>query len=126
MLFFSKKKSDPGRPDPKWPWSLSEGGNVCRCVAWEAIRSGMEGLVPRQRQLPHSEQKDPKNDKKYWYIQSAIATKGPNQGKYTVGCGWPGETGPVLMERYDERLDEATEIFRREKPDLTGYENFFD
>lgn len=129
MLFFSKKKADPSRPDPNWPWSLSEGGNVRHGVTWEAIRSGLEELYPDSDSFLILEQKDPKNDKKYWYIQSAIATKGPNEGKYIVGCGFPGETGPVLMERCYESLDEVTGIFRRafqrEKLDLTGYENFF-
>lgn len=75
------------------------------------------------------EQKDPEDDKKYWYIQSAIALSGPDQGKYIVGCGYPGEKGPVLLERCYENLDEVTGIFeaafQRKPLDLSGYENFF-
>ncbi len=129
MLFFGKKKSDPSQPNPDWPWSLSEGGADCPSFTWETIRSGLAGLYPDNDSFLILEQKDPKDSKKYWYIQSAIALKGPNQGKYTVGCGWSGETGPVLMERCYGDLDEVTGIFqrafRREKLDLTGYENFF-
>lgn len=130
MLFFSKKKADPSRPNPDWPWSLSVGGTVRPAFTWETIRSDLSGLYPDSDSFLILEQKDPKDSKKYWYIQSAIAVKGPDQGKYTVGCGWPGETGPVLMERCFASLDEVTGIFarafRREALDLTGYQNFFD
>lgn len=129
MLFFGRKKTDPSQPNPDWPWSLSEGGAVRPSFTWETIRSDLAGLYPDNDSFLILEQKDPKDSKKYWYIQSAIALQGPNQGKYTVGCGWSGETGPVLMERCYENLDEVTELFqrafRREKLDLTGYENFF-
>jgi len=129
MLFFSKKKTDPSQPHPDWPWSLSKGGAVRRDVTWETIRSDLEGLYPDNDSFLILEQKDPRDDKKYWYIQSAIALKGPDQGKYTVGCGYPGETGPVLMERCYGDLNAVIglfeQAFRRKPLDLTGFKNFF-
>lgn len=131
MLFF-KTKHDPSQPHPDWPWTLSEGGNILREFTWEDIEQDLAELYPDNDSFLILEQKDPKDSKKYWYIQSAIALQGPNKDDYIVGVGWSGETGPALMERCCHWKDLNTVIgifeqaFRRKPLDLSGYENFFD
>ncbi len=128
MLFFSKKRA-PDQPHPDWPWSLSEGGTVLQDFGWETVKSALAGLYPGNDSFLILEQKDPKDGKKYWYLQCAIALKGPDQGKYIAGCGYPGESGPVLMERCYGDLNAVIKLFelafRRKPLDLTGFENFF-
>ncbi len=131
MLFF-KTKHDPSQPHPDWPWILSEGGNILREFTWEDIEHNLAELYPDNDSFLILEQKDPKDDKKYWYIQSAIALQGPNKDDYIVGVGWRGETGPALMERcyhwkdLNTVIDIFEQAFRRKPLDLSGYENFFD
>jgi len=131
MLFF-KTKHDPSQPHPDWPWTLSEGGNILREFTWEDIEQDLAELYPDNDSFLILEQKDPKDSKKYWYIQSAIALQGPNKDDYIVGVGWSGETGPALMERCCHWKDLNTVIgifeqaFRRKPLDLSGYKNFFD
>lgn len=118
------------QPNPDWPWSLSEGGNLADSFDWHDIEFALEDLYPDNDSFLILEQKDPQNDKNYWYIQSAIALKGPDQGKYIAGIGFPGETGPVLMERCFEDLNDVIQLFEtaydRQPLELSGFENFFD
>lgn len=129
--FLEKKKIDPSQPNPDWPWVLSEGGTLHSEFTWENIEYDLAELYPDHDSFIILEQKDPKDDKKYWYIQSAIALQGPNKDCYIVGVGWNGEAGPVLMERcyHWKDLDTVIEIFarafQRKSLDLTGYESFF-
>ena len=131
MLFF-KTKHDPSQPHPDWPWTLSEGGNILREFTWEDIEHDLAELYPDNDSFLILEQKDPKDSKKYWYIQSAIALQGPNKDDYIVGVGWSGETGPALMERcchwkdLNTVIDIFEQAFQRKPLDLSGYENFFD
>lgn len=129
MLFFPKKRA-PSQPHPDWPWTLSVGGELWPDFDnWEMIVSELRELYPDNDSFIILEQKDPNDKKKYWFIQSAIALKGPDQGSYTVGCGYPGEAGPALVERCYRNLDDVIEIFKRafqRKPlDLSGYKSFF-
>ncbi len=131
-FFFGKKKADPSQPHPDWPWTLSEGGNILQSFTWEDIEYNLNELYPDNDSFLILEQKDPKDGKRYWFIQSAIALQGPNKDDYIVGIGWSGETGPVLMERCYHWKDLDTVIgifeqaFQRKQLDLSGYENFFD
>ena len=130
-MFFGKQGPDPSQPRPDWPWTLSEGGDVLQSFTWETIERGLTELYPDNDSFLILEQKDPKDDKRYWYIQSAIALQGPNKDDYIVGVGWSGETGPVLKERcYHKRdldtvIDMFRQAFRRRPLDLAGYEDFF-
>lgn len=119
------------QPHSGWPWTLSEGGNVRREFSWEDIEHDLAELYPDNDSFLILEQKDPADSKRYWYIQSAIALAGPNKDYYIVGVGWPGESGPALVERCYHWKDLDTVIgmfqraFRGESLDLTGYESFF-
>ena len=131
MFFFGKKKADPSQPHPDWPWTLSESGNILREFTWENIEYDLAELYPDADSLLILEQKDPKDEKNYWFVQSAIATHCPDKDKYIVGVGWRGEKGPALVERCYHWKDLDTVIgifeqaFQRNSLDLSGYESFF-
>ena len=57
------------QPNPDWPWSLSEGGNLAGSFDWHDIEFALEDLYPDNDSFLILEQKDPQNDKNYWYIQ---------------------------------------------------------
>ncbi|MCI8423522.1 MAG: hypothetical protein HFF50_08340 [Lawsonibacter sp.] len=119
-------------PHPDWPWTLSESGTIQTRFVWADIEYNLAELYPSSDSFLILEQKDPENPKNYWFIQSAIALRGPEKDNYIVGVGWNGAEGPVLLERcyHWKKLDTVIEIFerafRREALDLTGYESFFD
>ncbi len=126
-MFFSKKPA-PGQPHPKWPWELSEGGTPRQEFTLDTIESDLILLYPDNGSFIILEQKDPKDSKQYWYIQSAIAIAGPNQGKYVVGVGYPGPDGrPVLLERYEDTSEAVFPWFRAAlkdgKIDLSQFED---
>ena len=125
-LFFGKKKTDPSQPHPDWPWTLSEGGNILREFTWDNIEYDLAELYPDGDSFLILEQKDPKDEKNYWFIQSAIALQGPDKDNYIVGIGWGGEAGPALVERCYHWKDLDTVIgifeqaFQRKSLDLSG------
>ena len=132
MFFFGKKKANPSQPHPDWPWALNLGGRPSAELNWDILESELRKL---NLEDPDSflilEQEDPAEPGSYWFIQSAIALKGPNKDDYIVGVGWSGEDGPALVERcyHWKDLTAVIEIFerafQREPLDLTGYESFF-
>ena len=139
--FFHKDESKSGsqaavpgsQPHRDWPWTLNLSGYPSSQVSWEIIAAELRELnLEDVDSFLILEQKDPKNNERYWYIQSAIALKGPNKDYYTVGVGWSGESGPALVERcyHWKDLDTVIGIFERAFQgkclDLSGYESFFD
>jgi len=125
-MFFSKKPA-PGQPNPKWPWSLSEGGTPRQDFTLKTIEGDLTLLYPDNDSFLILEQKDPKDSKKYWYIQSAIALAGPKQGKYIVDVGYPGPDGPMMLERYEDTAEAVLPWFRTAlgggKIDLSQFED---
>ena len=111
MLFF-KKKPDPSQPHPDWPWTLSEGGNILREFTWENIEHDLAELYPDNDSFLILEQKDPKDDKRYWFIQSAMNRAGPKPGWYTVEVGWGGGQGKGLLDLDVRTVEEAIPFFR--------------
>ena len=124
----AKRKQTPASPIRTGPGPSAKAGTF----TWEDIEYNLNELYPDNDSFLILEQKDPKDGKRYWFIQSAIALQGPNKDDYIVGIGWSGETGPVLMERCYHWKDLDTVIgifeqaFQRKQLDLSGYENFFD
>lgn len=129
MLFFSKKRA-PNQPHPDWPWRLTVNGMPTLQFSWANIEAGLRQLVPDNDHFLILEQKDPKDDKNYWYIQSAIALQGPEQEKYIVGVGYGSRDKRALLERYVPRVEDALSDFRlahQGKPvDLSGFEDHSD
>lgn len=131
MFFFGKKKPDPGQPRQDWPWALTVGpGQPRTMLSWGDIQKALEGLIPDGDSFVILEQKDPRDPKKYWYIQSAIATAGPHRGEYTVGYGWVGEKRAEMWERMVPSAAEVFPYFKKawncEPTDLTGFEDHSD
>lgn len=127
MLFF-KKKTNPGQPRQDWPWALTVGPAAPQTTLnWGDIQNALEGLIPDGDSFVILEQKDPKNPKQYWYIQSAIALAGPHQGEYIVGYGWSKEKGAELWERTVPSGAEVLPYFKSawscEPVDLTCFED---
>lgn len=127
-MLFLKKKNDPGQPRQDWPWALTIGPSQPRTMpSWTDIRAAVEELIPDGDSFVILEQKDPGAPKKYWYVQSAIATAGPHQGEYTVGYGWSGEKRAEMWERMVSSAAEVIPYFEKAwncKPvDLTGFED---
>lgn len=113
------------QPNPDWPWSLSEGGNLADSFDWHDIEFALEDLYPDNDSFLILEQKDPKGE--YWYIQSALARMGPTQGQYTVGIGWSApernqmwEISVSDVERVIRYFDEAYHQYR---VDTAGFED---
>lgn len=113
------------QPNPDWPWSLSEGGNLAGSFDWHDIEFALEDLYPDNDSFLILEQKDPKGE--YWYIQSALARMGPTQGQYTVGIGWSApernqmwEISVSDVERVIRYFDEAYHQYR---VDTAGFED---
>ena len=70
------------QPHPDWPWTLSEGGNLFRTFTWNNIEYDLAELYPDNDSFLILEQKDPADETRYWFIQSAIALKGPQKDFY--------------------------------------------
>lgn len=113
-------------PRPSWPWLLTVGVNPPRgSMSWPDIQRALEWIIPDGDSFVILEQRNPKNPKNYWFIQSAIALQGPNQGNYIVGYGWSSTKGAQLWERHVSTLEEVLPYFQRAwqcgPTDLTGF-----
>ena len=103
----------PPQPQSDWPWTLSVGGYAGSTTdpSWQDIEEELRELVPDPDSFLILEQKDPQNLENYWFIQCAVASQGPDAGKYAVeiGCSTPG--GPCLWERMVPDVQEAAKYF---------------
>ena len=103
----------PPQPHSDWPWTLTVGGYAGSTTApsWQDIEEELRELVPDPDSFLILEQKDPQNLENYWFIQCAVASHGPDAGKYAVeiGCSTPG--GPCLWERMVPDVQEAAKYF---------------
>ena len=103
----------PPQPHPDWPWTLTVGGYAGSTTdpSWQDIEEELRELVPDPDSFLILEQKDPQNLENYWFIQCAVASHGPDAGKYAVeiGCSTPG--GPCLWERMVPDVQEAAKYF---------------
>ena len=101
------------QPHPDWPWALTVGGYAGSTAdpSWQDIEEKLRELVTDPDSFLILEQKDPQNLENYWFIQCAVASQGPDAGKYAVeiGCLTPG--GPCLWERMVPDVREAAKYF---------------
>ena len=111
MLFFSKKRAH-SQPHPDWPWRLTVNGVPTLQFSWADIQSSLRKLAPDTDSFVILEQKDPKDEKNYWYIQSALALAGPDQGKYTIGVGYGNQGKRAYFERHVPRVEDVLPDFR--------------
>lgn len=105
-----------GGPYIGWPWVLTINGMPRSQCTWEDIDLALRELEADPDSFLILEQKDPADPKRYWYLQCAIATQGPSQGYYTVGCGFSGPDGSKESRKYYERslpwVGDVTPIFQ--------------
>lgn len=104
-------RKDEEAPRAGWPWTLNVGGRETREFAWDDVLRGLRGLVPDQGSYLILEQRDPRDPKEYWYLQSALALQGEHAGQYIVGCGYSRQTGAALLEQYYTGLDGVIPLF---------------
>lgn len=120
--------STPPQPNPDWPWALTMGGYAGSTSApsWQDIEEGLRELVPDPDSFLILEQKDPQNPESCWFIQCAIATRGPDAGKYAVEIGCPSPDEPRLWERIEPDVRGAIKYFsdayHQRKVDVLGFQ----
>ena len=103
----------PPQPHPDWPWTLTVGGYAGSTAdpSWQDIEEELRELVPDPDSFLILEQKDPQNLENYWFIQCAVASQGPDAGKYAVEIGCSSPNGSCLWERVVPDVQEATKYF---------------
>ena len=115
------------QPNPEWPWTLSEGGNLFRTFTWNNIEYDLAELYPDNDSFLILEQKDPADETRYWFIQSAIALKGPQKDFYIVGVGWSAPEHNQMWELCVPQVEQAIGYFEdaytKKHVDLTGFED---
>ena len=103
----------PPQPHPDWPWTLTVGGYAGSTAdpSWQDIEEELRELVPDPDSFLILEQREPGNPEHCWFVQCAVAIRGPDAGKYAVeiGCSTPG--GPRLWERMVPDVQEAAKYF---------------
>ena len=72
------------------------------------------------------EQKDPQNPGICWYIQSAVALEGPDQGDYSVEIGFTTPGGPSLWAQMVPDVQKAaayfSDTYHHRKVDISGFQ----
>lgn len=88
--------SAPPQPNPDWTWALTVGGNSGSTsdFNWRDVENGLRTLTQDTDSFLILEQKDPKKPDTCWFIQCALALRGPDQGSYSVEIGFstPGDS----------------------------------
>ena len=108
-----KAPSPLPQPHQDWPWSLTVGGYAGSTAdpSWQDIEEELRELIPDPDSFLILEQREPGNPKHCWFIQCAVASQGPDAGKYAVeiGCSSPG--GPCLWEQMVPDIQKAAAYF---------------
>lgn len=130
-FFFGKKKTDPSRPNPDWPWTLNLGGAPSMQLSWDILESELRELnLEDQDSFLILEQKDPSAPQNYWFIQSSMNRAGPKPGWYTVEVGWGSKQGRALRDADVRTVEEVIPFFRaayeRKPVDLSKFEDMSD
>ena len=103
----------PPQPHRDWPWLLTVGGYTGSTSdpSWTDIEENLRALSQETDSYLILEQRAPENPEQYWFIQCAVAMKGPDTGMYTVeiGCSAPG--GPLLWERMTPDVQDVLAYF---------------
>ena len=100
----------PPQPHPDWPWSLNIGGGLRSNPAWQDIESALRELTQEENSFLILEQEEPGNPEHYWFIQCAMARRGPDRGRYFVEIG-ASSRAHRLWERMVPDVQAAVEFF---------------
>lgn len=131
-FFFGKKKRNPSRPHPDWPWTLNVSGELWSDFGTrEMLESELRELTPEdQDSFLILEQTDPSAPQNYWFIQSAINRAGTHPGWYTVEVGWGSSQGKALWDLDVRTVEEVIPFFHaaydRKPVDLSKFEDMSD
>lgn len=115
------------QPRRDWPWTLEVGekGKTGR-FDWTDIERELDRLHINDGSGDSFLILEQKSGGDYWYIQSAVALKGPHAGQYIVGCGWSDSDSPALVEWYGD-YEGAVALFRAvwegRDLDFSGFED---
>ena len=103
----------PPQPNPDWPWALTVGGYAGSTSdpSWQDIEEELRELVQDPDSFLILEQRDSQSLENYWFIQCAVASQGPDAGKYAVEIGCPSSEGPRLWERIEPDVRGAIKYF---------------
>ena len=103
----------PPQPNPDWPWALTVGGYAGSTSdpSWQDIEEELRELVQDPDSFLILEQRDSQSLENYWFIQCAVASQGPDAGKYAVEIGCPSSEGPRLWERIEPDVGGAIKYF---------------
>ena len=90
----------PPQPHRDWPWRMTAGGNSSSTsdFSWNDLEKALRALSQETDSYLILEQRAPENPEQYWFIQCAVAMKGPDAGMYTVEIGCSTLGGPLLWE----------------------------
>lgn len=117
----------PSQPNPDWPWALNVGGVKHPDPSWQDIESGLRELIPDPDSFLILEQRENGDPEHYWFIQCAVATRGPDAGKYIVEIGCPAFGGPFLWEQIVPDVQEAIKYFsdayHHRRLTVSGFQN---
>ena len=100
----------PPQPHPDWPWSLNIGGGLRSNPAWQDIEAALRELTQEENSFLILEQEEPGNPEHYWFIQCAMARRGPDRGRYFVEIG-ASSRAHRLWERMVPDVQAAVEFF---------------
>ena len=106
----SETTSVPPQPHPDRPWSLNIGGGLRSNPAWQDIESALRELTQEENSFLILEQEEPGNPEHYWFIQCAMARRGPDRGRYFVEIG-ASSRAHRLWERMVPDVQAAVEFF---------------
>lgn len=118
------------QPEKGLTWTLRTVRGEIRPAAWEHIEQELDRLHPSDPDSFLVLEQEGKTD--YWYIQSAVALKGPHAGQYIVGCGWSGAQGPstpggiALVEWYGDyagAVEKFRQVWETGTVDFSGFED---
>ncbi len=106
----SETTSVPPQPHPDRPWSLNIGGGLRSNPAWQDIEAALRELTQEENSFLILEQEEPGNPEHYWFIQCAMARRGPDRGRYFVEIG-ASSRAHRLWERMVPDVQAAVEFF---------------
>ena len=106
----SETTSVPPQPHPDRPWSLNIGGGLRSNPAWQDIEAALRELTQEENSFLILEQGELGNPEHYWFIQCAMARRGPDRGRYFVEIG-ASFRAHRLWERMVPDVQAAVEFF---------------
>ena len=130
---FNLFQKDASQPRKDWPWVLTLGAypGPRSNPSWPDIENGLRALTEDPDSFLILEQRNPADQNRYWFIQSAVASQGPHAGEYSLEVGYRDADGRGrLLDRTFPQLEQLLpyygRAFRGKPLELTGFEDWSD